>query len=45
MVSAGNPRKHSNLYYILEADKREHPMPSEQVKILREKIFENFSKT
>ena len=42
MAYVESRREHSNLYYILEADKQANPMPSEWVERLREKIFKNY---
>lgn len=35
----------SNLYYLFLADQKAHPMPEWAVQKVREKIFENFSKS
>ena len=45
MANAPSPRKHSNLYYILEADQQKHRLPPERAEMLRQKIFKNFQKT
>ena len=44
MAQQENHREHYNLYYIFEADKREHPMPLRYVEDIRKKILENFKK-
>jgi len=37
-------RSRLNLYYVFEADKAAHPMPTAAAERIRQKIFESFSK-
>jgi len=44
MENTESRREHYNLYYIFDADKREHPMLPEKVEEIRKNIFEKNSK-
>lgn len=40
MQTSDTPREHWNLYYILQIDQQQHPMPQEAVQRIQQKLVQ-----